>query len=88
MASLEQVRLLARVRVASPRQFACAFEHDVWWAYKRIQQLCEQGLADRARPLRDLPSVAWATPAGLVAAGLARSKPPSLSLDRLGHDLA
>lgn len=88
MASLEQIRFLARVRVASPRQFACAFEHDVWWAYKRIQRLCEQGLADRARPLRDLPSVAWATPAALASAGLARSKPPSLSLDRLGHDLA
>jgi hypothetical protein len=85
---LEQVRLLARVRIASPRQFGVAFEHDVWWAYKRIQRLCQQGLADRARPLRDLPGVVWATPAGLAALGLARSKPPRLSLDRLGHDLA
>jgi hypothetical protein len=85
---LEQVRLLARVRGVSPRQFGAAFEHDAWSAYKRIQRLCEQGLADRARPLRDLPSVVWATPAGLAAVGLERSRPLRLSLDRLAHDLA
>jgi Replication-relaxation len=85
---LEQLRFLARVRVASPRQFGAAFEHDAWWAYKRIARLCDQGLADRARPLREFPAAVWATPAGLAAVGLARSRPPRLSLDRLAHDLA
>jgi hypothetical protein len=85
---IEQLRFLVRVRVASPRQFGIAFDHDVWWAYKRIEQLCKQGLADRARPLRDLPGVVWATPEGLAAVGLARVRPPRLSLDRMAHDLA
>lgn len=88
MSLLEQLRFLARVRVASPRQFGAAFEHDAWWAYKRIARLCDQGLADRARPLREFPAAVWATPAGLAAVGLARSRPPRLSLDRLAHDLA
>lgn len=88
MSLLEQLRFLGRVRVCSPEQFAVAFEHDVWWAYKRIARLCTEGLADRARPLRHLPTAVWATPDGLAAAGLARSKRPKLSLDRLGHDLA
>jgi hypothetical protein len=82
------VRFLTRVRVASPRQFGIAFDHDVWWAYKRIERLCSEELADRDRPLRDLPGVVWATPEGLAAVGLARARPPRLSLDRLGHDLA
>jgi Replication-relaxation len=85
---LEQLRFLARVRVASPRQFGAAFEHDAWWAYKRIARLCDQGLADRARPLREFPAAVWATPAGLAAVGLTRSRPPRLSLARLAHDLA
>jgi hypothetical protein len=85
---LDQLRFLARVRVASPRQFGAAFEHDTWWAYKRIARLCDQGLADRARPLREFPAAVWATPAGLAAVGLARLRPPRLSLDRLAHDLA
>jgi hypothetical protein len=80
---LEQLRFLTRVRVASPRQFGAAFEHDAWWAYKRIARLCDQGLADRARPLREFPAAVWATPAGLAAVGLVRSRPPRLSLDRL-----
>jgi hypothetical protein len=85
---IDQLHFLVRVRVASPRQFGLAFDHDVWWAYKRIEQLCRQGLADRDRPLRDLPGVVWATPEGLAAVGLARARPPRLSLDRLAHDLA
>lgn len=86
--TLAQLRFLARVSVASPRQFGAAFEHDVWWAYKRVGRLRAQGLAEGARPLRELPGVVWATPDGLAAAGLARSKKPQLSLDRLGHELA
>lgn len=86
--TIEQLRFLARVRVASPRQFGLAFEHDVWWAYKRIERLRADGLADRVRPLRELPGVVRATPDGLAAAGHARSRKPRLSLDRLGHDLA
>jgi hypothetical protein len=85
---IEQLRFLSRVRVASPRQFGLAFEHDAWWAYKRIERLKADGLADGARPLRDLPGVVWATPDGLAAAGQPRSRKPRLSLDRLGHDLA
>ncbi len=88
MATIEQLRFLARVRVASPRQFGLAFEHDTWWAYKRIERLRAHGLADGARPLRELPGVAWATPDGLSAAGHTRSRKPRLSLDRLEHDLA
>lgn len=88
MSLLEQLRFLARVRVASPRQFGAAFEHDAWWAYKRIARLCDQGLADRARPLREFPAAVWATPAALAAVGLVRSRPPRLSLDRVAHDLA
>lgn len=88
MPTAEQLRFLARVRLASPRQFGLAFEHDVWWAYKRIERLKADGLADGARPLRDLPGVVWATPDGLAAAGQPRSRKPRLSLDRLGHDLA
>ena len=85
---VEQVRFLTRVRVCSPRQFGAAFDHDVWWAYKRIDRLCGQGLADRSRPLRELPGIVRATADGLAAAGLARSRTPRVSLDRLAHDLA
>lgn len=85
---MEQLRFLTRVRVASPRQFGIALDHDVWWAYKRIEQLCKQGLAERSRPLRELPGIVWATPDGLAAAGLTRSRLPRPSVDRIGHDLA
>ena len=88
VAQTDQLAFLSSVQVATPRQFGLAFDHDVWWAYKRLDRLARHGLIARARPQAGLPGVVWLTPAGLTAAGCVPGRQMQQSVDRLRHDLA